>query len=101
DGFGLPTGFRLAYGLRGMPTSTARAEFGVRWAPFRSVAAWYLWRAVDLHRVGKLPAPPGKMRIKLEKKRSATAKPSAVIRRAKKTVKRARKVLARRAKKRK
>jgi len=101
DDFGVRNGFRLAYGLRGMPTPRALAEFGVRWAPFRSVAAWYLWRAVDLHRVGKLPAPPVKTRIKLEKKRSATAKTSAVIRRAKKTVKRARKVLARRAKKRK
>ena len=35
----------------------ALAEFGARWAPYRSVAAWYLWRAVDLHRAGKLPAP--------------------------------------------
>ncbi|HEX6396897.1 MAG TPA: hypothetical protein VFZ95_05700, partial [Steroidobacteraceae bacterium] len=66
-------------------------------APFRSVAAWYLWRAVDLYKAGKLPAQPVKTRIKLEKKRNAMAK--GAVRRAKKTVKRARTVLARLAKK--
>jgi DNA-3-methyladenine glycosylase II len=94
DDFGVRNGFRLAYGLRGMPTPRALAEFGARWAPYRSVAAWYLWRAVDLHKAGKLPPPPQKTRIKLEKKRSVKA----VVRRAKKTVKRARKLLARRGK---
>ena len=69
DDFGVRNGFRLAYGLRGMPTPRALAEFGARWAPFRSVAAWYLWRAVDLHRAGKLPAPAMPTRIKLVKKR--------------------------------
>ncbi len=53
DDFGVRNGFRLAYGLRGMPTPRALAEFGARWAPYRSVAAWYLWRAVDLHRDGQ------------------------------------------------
>jgi len=93
DDFGVRNGFRLAYGLRAMPTPRALAEFGARWAPFRSVAAWYLWRAVDLHKAGKLPVPVVKTRIKLEKKRSAKA----TVRRAKKTVRRTRKVLARRA----
>jgi len=92
DDFGVRNGFRLAYGLRGMPTPKALAEYGARWAPFRSVAAWYLWRAVDLHKAGKLPAPAVKTRIQLEKKK-------AVVRKAKKTIRRARKVLARRAKK--
>jgi DNA-3-methyladenine glycosylase II len=69
DDFGVRNGFRLAYGLRGMPTTRALAEFGGRWAPFRSVAAWYLWRAVDLHREGKLPAPSMPARIKQVKKK--------------------------------
>jgi DNA-3-methyladenine glycosylase II len=69
DDFGVRNGFRLAYRLRGMPTTRALAEFGERWAPFRSVAAWYLWRAVDLHRDGKLPAPPLPTRIKLVKRK--------------------------------
>ena len=69
DDFGVRNGFRLAYGLRGMPTARALAEFGARWAPYRSVAAWYLWRAVDLHRAGKLPVPATPTRIKIVKKK--------------------------------
>jgi DNA-3-methyladenine glycosylase II len=71
DDFGVRNGFRLAYGLRGMPAPRALAEFGARWAPYRSVAAWYLWRAVDLHRAGKLPAPATPTRIKIVKKKAA------------------------------
>jgi DNA-3-methyladenine glycosylase II len=69
DDFGVRNGFRLAYGLRGMPTTRALAEYGARWAPLRSIAAWYLWRAVDLHRAGKLPEPSQPTRIKLVKKK--------------------------------
>jgi DNA-3-methyladenine glycosylase II len=71
DDFGVRNGFRLAYGLRGMPTPRALAEYGARWAPYRSVAAWYLWRAVDLHREGKLPAPATRTRIQIVKKKPA------------------------------
>jgi DNA-3-methyladenine glycosylase II len=74
DDYGVRNGFRLAYGLRGMPTTRALAEYGARWAPFRSVAAWYLWRAVDLHKVGKLPAPSQRTRIKLVKTKAAKNK---------------------------
>jgi DNA-3-methyladenine glycosylase II len=74
DDFGVRNGFRLAYGLRGMPTPRALAEFGARWAPYRSVAAWYLWRAVDLHKAGKLPAPAMPTRIQIVKKKKKAAK---------------------------
>jgi len=74
DDFGVRNGFRLAYGLRGMPTPRALAEFGARWAPYRSIAAWYLWRAVDLHRAGNLPAPATPTRIKIVKKKKAAKK---------------------------
>ncbi len=57
DDFGVRNGFRLAYGLRKMPPPKALALYGERWAPYRTAAAWYLWRAVELHRDGKLPAP--------------------------------------------
>jgi DNA-3-methyladenine glycosylase II len=75
DDFGVRNGFRLAYGLRGMPTTRALAEFGARWAPYRSVAAWYLWRAVDLHKAGKLPAPAAPTRIKTVKKKIVKKQP--------------------------
>src|SRR5687768_2631871 len=73
DDFGVRNGFRLAYGLRGLPTPKALAEFGQRWAPYRSVAAWYLWRAVDLHKAGKLPAPCVPTRIQTVKKKKKQA----------------------------
>jgi DNA-3-methyladenine glycosylase II len=57
DDFGVRNGFRLAYGLRRMPAPRALAHFGTRWAPQRSAAAWYLWRACDLHKAGRLPEP--------------------------------------------
>ena len=52
DDYGVRSGFRLAYGLDELPRPRELAEFGLRWAPYRSAAAWYLWRAVDLHRAG-------------------------------------------------
>jgi len=58
DDFGVRNGFRLAYGLRKMPAPRALAAFGARWAPHRTAAAWYLWRAVELAKESMLPAPP-------------------------------------------
>src|SRR2546428_3991164 len=45
DDFGVREGFRHAYGRRTQPTPKALRVFGERWKPYRSVAAWYLWRA--------------------------------------------------------
>lgn len=50
--YGVRHGFRIAYRLRKLPTPRELARHGERWAPFRSAAAWYLWRAVDLERAG-------------------------------------------------
>ncbi len=63
DDFGVRNGFRLAYGLRKMPHPRALALFGERWAPHRSAAAWYLWRAVELHRAGTLPTPDERIKL--------------------------------------
>ena len=44
---GVRKGFAVTFGLDELPdadTMTRRAE---RWRPWRSVASWYLWRAVD------------------------------------------------------
>ncbi len=48
DDFGVRNGFRLAYKKRQMPKPKALLAFGERWKPYRTTAAWYLWRAVDL-----------------------------------------------------
>ena len=69
DDFGVRNGFRLAYGLKGMPKPRALLAYGERWAPHRSAAAWYLWRAVELHQDGKLPKRTGRApRIEIEKR---------------------------------
>ncbi|MFO1456318.1 MAG: DNA-3-methyladenine glycosylase 2 family protein [Steroidobacteraceae bacterium] len=80
DDFGVRNGFRLAYGLRAMPAPRALAQFGARWAPQRSAAAWYLWRACDLHKAGRLPAPlrPAP-RLRAPAKRKAKAKAKAML----------------------
>jgi DNA-3-methyladenine glycosylase II len=74
DDFGVRNGFRLTYGLRKMPAPRALAAYGERWRPHRSAAAWYLWRAVDLSREGKLPAPSERIRLPRAKRRKARRK---------------------------
>jgi len=69
--FGVRNGFRLAYGLRKMPPPKALLAYGERWRPHRTAAAWYLWRAVDLARSGKLPAPAERIRLPRTKRRKA------------------------------
>jgi len=44
---GVRRGFQIAHGLRSMPTPERVARDGKRWAPHRTLAAWYLWRATD------------------------------------------------------
>jgi len=61
--FGVRNGFRIAYRRRSLPTPAELRRHGERWAPYRSAAAWYLWRAVDLAKAGgaalrALPAAP-------------------------------------------
>lgn len=51
--YGVRNGFALAYQRKEMPKPKELAAFGERWRPYRSVASWYLWRAVDLHNAGK------------------------------------------------
>jgi DNA-3-methyladenine glycosylase II len=47
DDVGLLKGISLNY-FSGEPVSRAEArEVGENWAPFRSVATWYLWRSLD------------------------------------------------------
>ena len=39
-----------------LPKPEAMLKRGQRWTPFRSVAAWYLWRACDLDAAARKPA---------------------------------------------
>jgi len=47
DDFGVREGYRLAYGAGTQPTPMALRAYGERWAPYRSIAAWYLWRVAN------------------------------------------------------
>lgn len=44
---GVRRGFELVLGLGTKATPAQLAEHAQAWAPYRSVASWYLWRAVD------------------------------------------------------
>lgn len=47
DDFGVREGYRVLHGLDAQPKPRALAEIGQCWAPFRSLATWYLYRAAD------------------------------------------------------
>ncbi len=44
DDFGVREGYRLLKSLDSQPTPKALREIGLPWAPYRTVASWYLWR---------------------------------------------------------
>lgn len=45
--YGVRKGYALAYGLPRLPTPKELLQLGERFRPYRTVAAWYCWRAVD------------------------------------------------------
>jgi DNA-3-methyladenine glycosylase II len=45
---GVRKGYMRTYGHKSLPTPTELRAAGEDWRPFRSVASWYLWRALDL-----------------------------------------------------
>jgi DNA-3-methyladenine glycosylase II len=47
DDFGVREGYRVLHGLDAQPKPRALAEIGLAWAPFRSTATWYLYRAAE------------------------------------------------------
>jgi len=58
DDFGVRNGFRIAYGRRTMPTPREVKKYGERWKPYRTVASWYLWRAVDQAKAANVKKRP-------------------------------------------
>jgi DNA-3-methyladenine glycosylase II len=52
--FGVREGWRLTYGHEAQPTPAALRSATETWRPYRSVASWYMYRAVDLYREGRL-----------------------------------------------
>ena len=52
DDFGVREGYRVLYDLPEQPKPRELAAIGEAWSPYRSAAAWYLWRAVEEAREG-------------------------------------------------
>jgi DNA-3-methyladenine glycosylase II len=46
--FGVRKGFMKVYNKRRMPTPKELDKYGERWKPYRSVASWYMWRALEI-----------------------------------------------------
>ena len=46
--YGVRKGFAKTFGRRKLPTPKQLMKFGEKWRPYRSVAAWYFWRALDV-----------------------------------------------------
>lgn len=44
---GIRKGIKTAYRLRKLPDARRVQAIGAKWAPYRTVASWYLWRLVD------------------------------------------------------
>ncbi len=63
--YGVQKGFALTYRKKNIPKPRELAEFGERWRPYRTVASWYMWRAVQL---------AGKDARKITKKSAAKSK---------------------------
>ena len=59
--YGVQKGFALTYAKKQIPKPRELAQFGERWRPYRTVASWYMWRAVqlagkDARKIKKTPA---------------------------------------------
>jgi len=46
--YGVRSGFARVYGLKELPSPKELVAHGERWRPYRTVASWYLWRALEL-----------------------------------------------------
>ena len=65
--YGVQKGFAITYRRKAIPKPRELAAFGERWRPYRTVASWYMWRAVE-------HAGPRKAPRKITKKRAALRK---------------------------
>ena len=46
--YGVRSGFARVYGLKELPSPKELLAHGERWRPHRTVASWYMWRALEL-----------------------------------------------------
>ena len=70
--YGVQKGFALTYGKKAIPKPRELAAFGERWRPYRTVASWYMWRAIDVY--GKTRKITKSTGVKKTKKKLAKKK---------------------------
>lgn len=52
---GIRKGIQRAYGLRKEPKTERVHKIGSAWAPYRTIACWYLWRSLELVEPARTP----------------------------------------------
>ena len=60
DDLGVRKGAQIVHGFDEMPPPRMLREFGERWGPYRTLAAFYLWKVVDAANPPKTDAKPVK-----------------------------------------
>ncbi len=45
--YGIQKAIKVHWRRRKLPTPKQVAKIGARWAPYRTIASWYLWRSID------------------------------------------------------
>ena len=45
---GVQKGIQVAYRMRKLPRPRKVLEIGARWAPYRTIGSWYMWRVLEL-----------------------------------------------------
>src|SRR6202034_415523 len=69
--YGVQKGWALTYRKKIIPKPKDLLKFGERWRPYRTVASWYMWRAVALAgpAARKITKPkPAKKRVTIKKR---------------------------------
>ena len=67
--YGVQKGWAITYRKKNIPKPKELLKFGERWRPYRTVASWYMWRAVHLagpaaRKITKASATPRKKAAK-------------------------------------
>jgi 3-methyladenine DNA glycosylase/8-oxoguanine DNA glycosylase len=81
--YGVQKGFALTYRKKAIPKPRELAAFGERWRPYRTVASWYMWRAVELAGPAAHKITKAKRTVVAKKKRVALKKRSMITKRGK------------------
>ncbi|MDZ4676821.1 MAG: DNA-3-methyladenine glycosylase [Oligoflexia bacterium] len=57
--YGVRHGFSILYKKKDLPKPQELLAYGERWRPYRSIAAWYMWRSTDMSK-----KPKAKVKLK-------------------------------------